>query len=137
MFVGFGLLIEHATEGSDFQRFVTHHDMDDLEAAADDAGAPEGAPYLFRGRICRNIEIFGVGSDQQITNCAADDIGFVPVLLECLADATATSTNAVAGDAMGGDGDDCGFVVVALGLFAAKNTGNKFTNHVLPFSERL
>jgi hypothetical protein len=38
---------------------------------------------------------------------------------------------------MGGDGDDCGFVVVALGLFAAKNTGNKFANHVLPFSERL
>jgi hypothetical protein len=36
-----------------------------------------------------------------------------------------------------GDRDDSWLVVASLGFFAAKDAGNEFADHVLPFNERI
>jgi hypothetical protein len=59
------------------------------------------------------------------------------MLLQGFADTPTTRTDAVAGDAVGGDGDDSWLVVASLGLFAAEDAGNEFADHVLPFNERV
>jgi hypothetical protein len=136
VFVGLRLLVQRAAEGGYFQRFLTHHHMHDLEAAADDAGAAEVATHFFRRCIGGDVEILGIGTDQQVTHGAADDIGLVTVALQGFADAPAARTDAVAGDAVGGDGNDGGLMLAGRGLFAAENAGNEFSDHELPFCER-
>ena len=130
--VGLRLLVEQAAEGGDLQGFLADHDMHDLEAAADDAGAAEVAANLFRRRVGGDVEVLRLGADQQVAYRAADDIGLVTVLLQGFADATAAGTDAVAGDAVGGNGDDSRFVVAGGGFFAAEDAGNEFADHGLP-----
>jgi hypothetical protein len=61
----------------------------------------------------------------------------VALLLQTFADAPAAGTDAVAGYAMAGDGNDRRFVVAGDGLPAAEDAGNEFANHVLPFGKRV
>ncbi len=128
--------IERAAEGGDLDGFVAHHHMDDLEAAADDARAAEGVAHFLRRGVGGDVEILGLGADQQVAHGAADDVGHVAVFLQGFADAPAAAADAVAGDAVAGDGNDRRFVVAGAGFLAAENAGNEFADHVLPFNER-
>ena len=51
--------------------------MDDLEAAANSARPAEGAADLIRRSIGGDVEVLGLGADQQVAYRAADDIGLV------------------------------------------------------------
>jgi hypothetical protein len=53
--------------------------MHDLEAAADDARAAEQRAHLFRRGAGGDVEILGLGADQQVAHGAADDIGLEAV----------------------------------------------------------
>ena len=129
VFVGLGLLVEHAAEGGDLQRFLTHHHMHDLEAAADDARTAEGAAHFFRRGVGGDVKILGFGADQQVAHRAADDVGLEAVFLQGFADAAATAADAVAGDAVAGNGDDSRLMAAGQSLFAAEDAGNEFTDH--------
>ena len=130
-----GVFGEGATEGRHLQCFLAHHDVHDLEAAADDARAAEVTAYFLRRGVGGDVEILGLGADQQVAHGAADDIGLVAVALQRFADAPATAADAVAGDAVVGDRDDGRFVSIGLGFLAAENAGDEFADHVLPFSQ--
>ena len=80
------LLVLHclaaAAEGGDFDGFGPHHDVDDAEAAADDAAAAEdGADFFGRG-VGGDVEVFRFRADQEVAHCAADHIGFIAGLLQ-------------------------------------------------------
>ncbi len=108
--------------------------MHDLEAAADDARAAEVTAHFLGRGVGGDVEILGLGADQQVAHGAADDVGLVAVALQRFADAPATAADAVAGDAVVGDRDDGRFVAIGRGFLAAENAGNEFADHVLPFS---
>ena len=56
--------------------------------------------HLFRRGVGGDVEILGLGADQQVAHGAADDVGLVALLLQALADAPAAAADAVAGDAV-------------------------------------
>ncbi|MNT35680.1 hypothetical protein D3C72_1717150 [compost metagenome] len=56
--------------------------MHDLEAAADDARAPEQRLHLLGRGVGRDVEILGLDAEQQVAHGAADDIGLVAGLLQ-------------------------------------------------------
>ena len=132
-----GVGVEGAAEGGDLDGLVPHHHMHDLEAAADDARAAEDVAHLFRRGVGGDVEILGFGADQQVAHGAADDEGLVALLLQTFADAPAAAADAVAGDAVGGNGNDSRFVVTGSGLLAAEDAGDEFADHGLPFKERV
>jgi hypothetical protein len=78
---GFG---RGATEGGDFDQFLTEHDMHDLEAAADDEGAAEQLLDLFRRGVGGDVEVLGLDAQQQVAHRAADDEGLVAGILQGL-----------------------------------------------------
>jgi hypothetical protein len=94
----------------------------------------KAAAHFFRRGVGGDVEILGLGADQQVAHGAADDVGLVAVA-SCRVSQTRRlpRTDAVAGDAVGGDGNDGGLMLAGLGLFAAENAGNEFADHELPF----
>ena len=52
------------------------------EAAPDQMAAGKNILDFFRRRICRDVEILGYFTQQQITNAASHDVGFISCLLQ-------------------------------------------------------
>src|SRR5690606_39721396 len=75
-----------STEGGGFDDFLSEDHVHELEAAADDAGAPEQGADLLRRCIGGDVEILGFESDDEIADGAADDIGVVALLVQYFAD---------------------------------------------------
>src|SRR5690606_28030979 len=75
-----------STEGGGFDDFLSEDPVHELEAAADDAGAPEQGADLLRRCIGGDVEILGLESDEEIAASAADDIGVVALLVQYFAD---------------------------------------------------
>ena len=73
-----------AAEGGDFEQVLAEHHVHDLEAAADDEGAPEQPLDFFRRRIGGNVEVLGLDAQQQVAHRAADQEGLETGFLQGL-----------------------------------------------------
>src|SRR5690606_30495015 len=69
-------------EGGDFHQVAAHVDMDDLEAATDDAGAPEQGLDFLGGGVGGHVEVLGVATEEDVADAAARHIGLELVLLK-------------------------------------------------------
>ena len=99
-----------AAEGGDFDGFRPAHDVDDLEAAADDAGAAEQGAHLVRLGVGGDVEILGLPAQHQVPHRAAHHVGLVAGVLQGVGDLEGAGRNAVTGDAVGLDRDGAGFL---------------------------
>ena len=104
--------------------------MHDLETTADDARAAKALAHLFRRGVGGDVVILGVHADQQIAHGAANDIGFVAVLLQRFDSASATAADVFATDAVLGRTDDGGPPGKGCRL-TSEDAGYEFTNHRL------
>jgi hypothetical protein len=69
----FGALAAGAAEGGHFQQVLAEHHVHDLEALADDEGAPEQALDLLRRGVGGDVEVLRLHAQQQVAHRAADD----------------------------------------------------------------
>ena len=78
--------VEQRAEGRDLDHLVVaaaaEDDMHDAKAPADDEGATEQRLHLLGRGVGGDVEILRSQPDQQVAHRAADDVGFVPGLLE-------------------------------------------------------
>ena len=74
-----------AAEGGHFQQVLAEHHVHDLEAAADDEGAPEQALDLFRRGVGGDVEVLGLDAQQQVAHRAADQEGLEAGFLQAFA----------------------------------------------------
>ena len=82
-------------KGRNLHRFLAEHDMDDLEAAADQARAAEQTVHLLRIGVGGDIKVLGCDPEQQVAHRAADHIGLVALGLQRLADLAGTAAEAL------------------------------------------
>jgi len=85
VFVGFLVFRGRGPEGRGFDDFLAEHHVHQLEAAADDAGAAKQRADLLGRGIGGHVEVLGFQADDQVTDGAADDIGFIAMLAQYLA----------------------------------------------------
>ncbi|EKY03479.1 hypothetical protein HMPREF9120_02682 [Neisseria sp. oral taxon 020 str. F0370] len=110
-----------AAEGGDFDGFRADLDVDDAEAAADDAAAAEEGAHFFGRGVGGDVEVFRFGADQQVAHRAADDIGFVACLLQAGNGFFGGQADVARAQAVFGMGN---------GLFGA--CGGRFARHFAP-----
>ena len=89
-----------AAEGGHFQQLLAEHHVHDLEAPADDEGAPEQALDLFRRGVGGDVEVLGFDAQQQVAHRAADQEGLEAGFLQGLGDAHRVGRHQLRVDAM-------------------------------------
>lgn len=100
MLVGFLVVRGRRAEGRGFDDFLAEHHVHQLEAPADDAGAAKQRPDLLGRGIGGHVEILGLQAHDQVAHRAADDIGFVAMLAQDVADFDGVARDIAAIDAM-------------------------------------
>ena len=98
MLVGFPAFA--GAEGGHLDRLLAEQHVHQLEAPADQVGAPEQAVYLVRMRIGGDVEVFWNHPEQQVAHRAADDVGGVIVRSQNLAHLERAVADGTAGDAV-------------------------------------
>ena len=83
-------------ERCDFDDFSTEVDMDQLEAAANDAGVAKLGTHLFRRGAGGDVEILGRDIEHHVTDAATDQIGLVACVLQALDDIDGVATELTA-----------------------------------------
>ena len=84
MLIGLGIGLQGA-KGGGFDGLAPEHDMDDLEAPPDDAGAAKECLHFLGRGIGGDVEVFGLQPEQRVANAAADHEGLVAASLQNLA----------------------------------------------------
>ena len=87
-------------EGRDFHGLLAEHDVNDLEAASDQAGAAEKLVHFLRVGVGGDVEILWFDAKQQVAHSAAHDVGLVALCLQRLADLARTAAQALGLDAV-------------------------------------
>jgi len=125
------------SEGGNLDGFQPVHDVDDLEPSANDARAAKKRPNFLGRGIGGDIVILGQVSDQQVADCAADDVSLVTVILEHSADLDRPGGDLSAVDAMLADRDASRFGGSGKGRYAmAKNSAQQLANHLNDILEK-
>ena len=117
-----------AAEGGHFQQVLAEHHVHDLEAAADDEGAPEQLFHLFGRGVGGDVEVFRLHAQQQVAHRAADHEGLEAGFLQGLGDAHRVGGHELRIDAVLFGAEDHGLGRVAL-VFHAKDFADEFFNH--------
>jgi hypothetical protein len=119
-----------AAEGGDLDGLGAHVDVDDLEAAADDARAAETVTHLFRRGVGGDVEVLRLQTGEQVAHRAADDERLVAAFLQGLDGAPAAAADVVTLQAMLGDGDGRRLAGLA-GALASEDAGYELADHQL------
>ena len=118
-----------AAKGGDFDQVLAKHHMHDLEAAANDEGAPEQT-FDFVGRgVGGHVEIFRLDAQQQVAYGAADDEGLEAGLLQRVRNAHRVWRHMIRIDLVLAGAEHNGFGVADGFGRNAEYAANKFINH--------
>jgi len=127
--VGLGALgVLAGAEGGDLDGLRPAHHVHDLEAAADDARAPEGGAHLFGRGAGGDVVVLGRLADQQVAHRTADDKGLEALLLQHGAHLARGRRQLLAADAVAFDGDEGGFVA-GSGRRALEDLAQQLADH--------
>ncbi len=116
MFVLRRVVAAVAAEGGHLEQVLAEHHVHDLEAPADDEGAPEQFFHLFGRGIGGDVEVLGFDAQQQVAHGAADDEGLVAGFLQRLRHADRVGRHAARIDAVfvGAEDDRLGRVALVF-----------------------
>ena len=117
------------TKGRDFNQFLPHHHMHNLEAATDDAGTATATAHLFRRGVGGNVKVFGVAIQQQVADCTAYDVGSITGAFQIFADALGAPAEHIPGNTVGLNTNNCGLLLRCRRKLALKNLFDETVNH--------
>ena len=117
-----------AAEGGHFQQVLAEHHVHDLEAAADDEGAPEQALDLLGRGVGGDVEVLGLHAQQQVAHGAAHHEGLEACLLQGLGHPDRIRRDVLRVDLVLFRPQDHRFGRIAL-VFDAEDFTDEFFNH--------
>jgi ATP-dependent Clp protease adapter protein ClpS len=119
-----------AAEGGHLEQVLAEHHVHDLEALADDEGAPEQPLDLFGRSVGGDVEVFRLDAEQQVAHRAADDEGLETGILQRRGHPDRVRRHQFGIDPVFCRAEHDGFARVARWLFLdAEDLADEFFNH--------
>ena len=129
MLIRCGSIFVQGAEGGDFNQFLPHHHMHNLEASPDDAGAAATTAHLFRCGVRGDIKIFRVAIQQEVAHGTTNHISAVTSAFQILTNPFGTPAQHVPGNAVCLNRNDRGVSLNSRGGLTIKNLFDETADH--------